>query len=252
MPSNDEEATQPPLRAVTLDLDDTLFAQSAWLDGAWRAVANAAGAFGINALALHEALVACAADGSDMGGVIDRALIAVGVDDADALLTSLVTVFIQWSPPILSLYPGVHDALVRLRSAGLRLVVVTDGNPIIQRGKIARLGLAMLVDEVVVSDEIGGTATRKPSPAGFLRALELAGVTADEAVHIGDRPGQDVAGAAAAGMRCIRVRTGEHADAADSFGDVGPWRTADTFVGSVDLLLADQWTISTLATLIQK
>jgi putative hydrolase of the HAD superfamily len=226
------------LHAVTVDLDDTLFAQSGWLKGAWAAVAAVAEAFGFERLSFRDALVSFAAEGSDKGGIIDRALLAAGVEDPSPLLPALVAAFSGWAPSSLDLYPSASDALVRLRSAGLRVAIITDGNPQIQRSKLAALGLGALVDHVVISDEIGGRAARKPSPAAFLRAMELCDTGATDTVHIGDRPAKDVAGAAAAGMRAIRVRTGEYAEAPDSTGDVAPWASADTFAEAVDLLLS--------------
>jgi putative hydrolase of the HAD superfamily len=226
------------LQAVTVDLDDTLFPQACWLEGAWRAVAAVAEAFGFDRLSFRDALVSFAAEGSDKGGIIDRALLAAGVDDPAPLLPALVAAFSGWAPSSMDLYPSASDALVRLRCAGLRLAIITDGNPQIQRSKLAALGLDALVDHVVISDELGGRATRKPSPAAFLRALELCGTSASGTVHIGDRPAKDVAGAAAAGLRAIRVRTGEYAEIPDGTGDAAPWATTDTFAQAVDLLLA--------------
>jgi putative hydrolase of the HAD superfamily len=228
------------LRAVTVDLDDTLFPQAAWLAGAWSAVAEAAVPYGIPATRLLSALTTVAAEGSDKGGIIDRALDVLGVSPALAstLMPGLVAAFGCWAPDSLDLYPGAREALVRLRSAGLATAIITDGNPVIQRSKLAALGLFDLVDHVVISDEIGGRATRKPSPAPFLRALELCGCTAAQAVHIGDRPAKDVAGAAAVGMRAVRVRTGEYFETPDGTGEAAPWASAATFAQAVELAAA--------------
>ncbi|BEP15755.1 TIGR02253 family HAD-type hydrolase [Acidothermaceae bacterium B102] len=225
------EPSRPPLRAVTVDLDDTLFPQSAWLDGAWAAVAAAAVPYGVPDLL--PALTLIAAKGSDKGAIIDRALDSLGVDGSEFMF-ALVAAFSTWAPATLDLYPGARDALVRLRSDGLTLAIITDGNPVIQRSKLRALGLFELVDHIVISDEIGGRATRKPSPEPFLRALQLCGCSPDEAVHIGDRPAKDVAGAAGVGLRAIRVRTGEYAETPD--GQPTPWQTADTFAAAVGLL----------------
>lgn len=219
------------LRAVTVDLDDTLFPQSTWLAGAWAAVATAAVPYGVPDLL--PSLLSIAAAGSDKGAIIDRALTEVGVDGSDFMF-ALVAAFSSWAPPTLDLYPGAREALVRLRSGGVTLAVITDGNPVIQRAKLRALGLFELVDHVVISDEIGGRATRKPSPAPFRRALELCGCSADEALHIGDRPAKDVAGAAAVGMRAVRVRTGEYFSAPD---DPAPWASADTFADAIGVLI---------------
>ena len=226
------------LLAVTVDLDDTLFPQASWLDGAWTAVATRAGSYGIRSEALREALIACAAEGSDRGGIIDRALDAIGVDPSPEILPALVGAFSSWAPRTLEFYPGAYESLVRMRNAGLRLAVVTDGNPFIQRSKVAALGLTRLVDHVVISDELGGRAFRKPSPAPFLRALELCGTSPATSVHIGDRPAKDVRGAAGVDMRCIRVRTGEYAETADGTGDLEPWASVDTFADAAGMLLS--------------
>jgi putative hydrolase of the HAD superfamily len=226
------EPSPDALRAVTVDLDDTLFPQAAWLAGAWAAVAAAAVPYGVPDLL--PSLLAIAAEGSDKGAIIDRALAEVGVDGS-GFMFALVAAFSTWAPPSLDLYPGARDALVRLRSAGLTLVIITDGNPVIQRSKLRALGLFELVDHIVISDELGGRAARKPSPIAFQCALELCGCSADEAIHIGDRPAKDVVGAAAVGMRAIRVRTGEYSKAPDA--GATPWRTADTFAEAVNLLI---------------
>jgi putative hydrolase of the HAD superfamily len=72
---------------------------------------------------------------------------------------------------------------------------------------LAPLGLLELVDGVVTSADVGAA---KPDPALFRRALELAGVPAAEAVHVGDSLDNDVEGARAAGIRpLLLVRQGE-------------------------------------------
>jgi putative hydrolase of the HAD superfamily len=48
-----------------------------------------------------------------------------------------------------------------------------------------------------------GSGVRKPDPAIFAAALELAGCGADEAVHVGDTVAEDIAGAEAAGIRAL-------------------------------------------------
>jgi HAD superfamily hydrolase (TIGR01662 family) len=227
-------ATRPP-GAVTVDLDDTLFPQSSWLAGAWRAVAEAAGRHGLDAEATHAALVAVAALGSDRGGIIDRALADLGGDPS--LVPDLVAAFTHHAPDALPFYPGAADALRRLRAAGVAVAVVTDGNPVIQNAKVRALSLLDLVDTVVVSDELGGRALRKPHPAAFVEALHRLAVAPPDAVHIGDRPAKDTAGAAAVGMRCIRVRTGEYGHLEEADSVPRSWRAADTLAEAVALLL---------------
>src|SRR5262249_44455919 len=82
-------------------------------------------------------------------------------------------------------------------------------------------------------DELG-REHRKPSPVGLLSALVALGVEPSLAISIGDRPSTDVAAADAAGVRAIRVRTGEYARESDT---PRPWATAPDVVRAVEGLI---------------
>ena len=145
----------------------------------------------------------------DRGGIIDAALVAIGLH-REPYVHSLVSAFSGHAPARLTPYPGAIAALERLHAV-VPVVLVTDGNPLIQHAKIAALGLGGLVDHVVVSDDLGGRAVRKPHPAPFRHALALLDLPPADVVHVGDRSAKDVAGAHGVGMRCLRVRTGSTA-----------------------------------------
>jgi putative hydrolase of the HAD superfamily len=103
-------------------------------------------------------------------------------------------------------YPEVRAALEDLRRRGLRLVVVSNWD-VSLHDQLAQDGLGRLVHGVVSSAELGAA---KPAPAAFTHALTLAGVRAEEAVHVGDRVEEDVEGARAAGIEPVLVvRDGE-------------------------------------------
>ena len=224
-----------PIDAVLFDLDDTLFDQRVWLDGAWRSVAAAAQSrHGVDAARLLDALMSVAAEGSDRGHIIDRALARIG--RTDVAVAPLVDVFRAYRPSRLSPFPGVAAALSRLW-ARVPLALVTDGDPGIQRAKLAALGLGHAFAAVVFSDELdGGRAARKPNPAPFLHAASLLGVTPKAVVVVGDRPEKDVDGAHAAGMRAIRVRTGEYRH---TEGSETPWHDVPSAVAAATLLELD-------------
>jgi putative hydrolase of the HAD superfamily len=226
--------TVAPVRAVLVDLDDTLFPQAEWLAGAWGAVSDRADALGLDGAALRGQLVRVAAQGSDRGGIIDQALVAIGVQP-EPHVPALVSAFSGHAPQRLTAYPGAIAALERLHAA-VPVVLVTDGNPAIQLAKIAALGLAGLLDHVVVSDDLGGRLVRKPHPAAFRHALTLLDLPPSDVVHIGDRSAKDVAGAHGVGMRCVRVRTGEYGALPDPAGLL-PWKTAGSFQEAVEVLM---------------
>jgi HAD superfamily hydrolase (TIGR01509 family) len=224
----------PPLAAV-VDLDDTLYPQAAYLAGAVVAVSDRAAALGLDQDAFHQKFAAALAEGSDMGGTIDRALAGLGFrpDEAAVILPALVFAFTGFRPARLTCYPGAREALAELATR-LPVACLTDGAPDIQRAKLAALGLDNLFRFVVITDELGGRPARKPHPAGLTRAAELLGVAPAALIVIGDRPTKDVAVAAACGARAIRVRQGEYAGSPDV---PMPWASVADFPSAVRVAL---------------
>lgn len=102
-------------------------------------------------------------------------------------------------------FEDAKPALERLRGRGMRLVAVSNWDCSLEQ-RLGCAGFASLLDGAVSSAEVGAP---KPAPAVFEAALELAGVTAGEAVHVGDTVATDVEGARAAGIRAVLlVRSG--------------------------------------------
>ena len=96
-------------------------------------------------------------------------------------------------------FPDAAPALAALAERGMRLVCVSNWDVSLQ-DVLERCGMGDVFDGVVTS---AGSGARKPDPAIFAAALELAGCSADEAVHVGDTLEEDVAGAGAAGIRAL-------------------------------------------------
>jgi HAD superfamily hydrolase (TIGR01509 family) len=103
-------------------------------------------------------------------------------------------------------YPDAAPALGELRSLGLTLVCVSNWDVSLS-DVLERCGLLTSLDGVVTS---AGVGARKPDPAIFDPALELAECEPDEALHVGDTAEEDVAAARAAGIRVLLLdREGE-------------------------------------------
>jgi putative hydrolase of the HAD superfamily len=98
---------------------------------------------------------------------------------------------------VLRPYPDAARALDGVRRAGLATAVVSNGDWSL--GETLR-GAALTVDAVVDS---ATARAAKPDPAIFLRALDVLGVGASEALHVGDSDETDGAGAAAAGIDVV-------------------------------------------------
>lgn len=101
-------------------------------------------------------------------------------------------------------YPDAAPALRVLRERGLRLVVASNWDSSLPQ-VLEEAGLAELVDAVVSSASVGAD---KPDRRVFEAALAAAGCTPHRAVHVGDSPRNDVAGAAAAGIRAVLIDRG--------------------------------------------
>jgi putative hydrolase of the HAD superfamily len=98
-------------------------------------------------------------------------------------------------------YPDALPALTGLRDGGLTLVCVSNWDVSLP-DVLARCGLDGELDGVVSSAAAGA---RKPDPAIFTPALELAGCTPEEALHVGDTPEEDAEAARAAGIPWLLV-----------------------------------------------
>ena len=98
------------------------------------------------------------------------------------------------------LFPEVLETLETLHPQ-YRLGVISnfDGR---LRMILEQLGISRYFDPICISSEVGAD---KPAPFIFQRALELANVAPDEALHVGDDPKGDWDGAAAAGLRVFKL-----------------------------------------------
>jgi putative hydrolase of the HAD superfamily len=96
----------------------------------------------------------------------------------------------------------VLPVLRALRAKDCKLAVVSNFDSRLP-GILRDLGIWGYMDAVVYSSEAGSA---KPDPAIFKKALAALGVPAEQALHVGDNPRDDVAGAAAAGIRGLLIR----------------------------------------------
>lgn len=96
-------------------------------------------------------------------------------------------------------YPDAAPALGGLRRRGLSVVCVSNWDYSLP-DVLERCGLGPALDGVVSSAAAGA---RKPDPAIFRRALEIARCSPRDAIHVGDTPAEDVEGAYAAGIRPV-------------------------------------------------
>lgn len=90
--------------------------------------------------------------------------------DSDEMAEKCLRIYEQHSPRIQP-YDGVVDLLKELREKGLRLGLLVDGQPEMQREKIRALGVLPLFDEIIITDDMAGHGDvrlfRTPNPICF-------------------------------------------------------------------------------------
>ena len=137
-----------------------------------------------------------AAERLDYPAELRELLGEVGDDELDRFLDAEHE---AWRPAR-ALVDSAHALLETLRDRRLRLAVVANTWPDparLVRRDLEELGVAGRIDRIVLSGEVGA---RKPAPAIFELALAQLGLDPLEALFVGDRLVDDVAGAASVGM----------------------------------------------------
>ena len=201
------------IKAITLDLDDTLWpiwpaiARAETAMGDWlRPRAPATAALLMNAqarLALRDDVVRANPDIAHNMSAIRLELIRQGLlrSNEDPLLAEGgFDIFFEHRMKV-DLFADVLPSLEFL-AARFPLVAVSNGN-----ADVARVGLGRYFSSSVRAHEFG---VPKPDARIFHAAAAAAGVAVHEVLHIGDDAALDVLGAAACGMQTVWVNREGH------------------------------------------
>jgi putative hydrolase of the HAD superfamily len=117
----------------------------------------------------------------------------------------------RWFPSLTVPQAGLRSTLSSLRTAGLRLGLVTNGSVLTQSAKITHLGLTDYFHRVIISEAVG---YKKPQAEIFHKALAEVSTAPARTVFVGDHPVNDVIGARNAGLVSVWFE-GIHAWPAD-------------------------------------
>jgi putative hydrolase of the HAD superfamily len=202
-----------PLRALLVDLDDTLLDARSGVAAAWDAIADL--------LVAAQPGLAPAEVRGEIHRVTDwfwadperhrvgrldllaarreilaRVLGAFGRVDAE-LVARAARAYGEHRDASLALEAQALDVLARLRRHVPRLALVTNGAAGAQRAKVERFGLARFFDHVQIEGEFGAG---KPERHVYEHALAVLGVAPESALMAGDDFACDVLGSLAAGL----------------------------------------------------
>jgi putative hydrolase of the HAD superfamily len=225
------------IRAITLDLDDTLWpiwptiekaeiALAAWL-GPRAPLAAAQISDLTTRLALREQVVRRRPEMAHDMSYQRRELIRLALQRANEdthLAEPAFEVFLDQRMRV-ELFADAWPALVFLAQR-FPLVAVSNGN-----ADLDRVGIGAHFHASLSAHEFG---LGKPDPRIFHAAASIAGVTADAVLHVGDDAALDVLGGLGAGMQTVWVNRGAHRWS----HDLRPHETVSTLSELCELLQA--------------
>jgi putative hydrolase of the HAD superfamily len=216
------------VKALLVDLDDTLLDYSGGADQSW---VEACGACCVPGGIDPAVLVAAIADTRrwfwddperqrrerlNMLGawqhIVEFALQRLG-HSAAGLAADIARDYAGRRREAMRLFPDALGCLTELRRQGVPLALVTNGDAVQQRDKIERHGLARYFDTMVIEGEFG---VGKPDAAVYRQALRALGALPTEAWMVGDHLVWDVDAPQQLGLRGVWMDRGGRGLPADS------------------------------------
>ena len=218
------------IRAVTLDLDDTLWpceptlirAERTAFDWLSERAPAAVASWTIERLRarrmeLHAARPELRHDFVTIRRLaLQEVFRAAGADDAQAapIIEGAIEVYMRGRNEV-ELYPEVRECLERLASR-YRVASLSNGNAC-----LVQIGLDHLFHTMIAAHTHGAC---KPDPAFFHLACRELGCEPEEVVHVGDDVELDVRGARDAGLHAVWINRSSHAwpgeDVPDTVADL--------------------------------
>lgn len=207
-----------PLRALLLDLDDTILDNRSSVIGAWEVVSErvAERIPALDASRVRDQIAASTrwywsdperlrAGRVDLpmarAAILSHTLTQLGHADEDVVVET-ERLYTRHREETLELLPGARQALERLRGRLPRLGLVTNGAAEVQRAKIERFDLGQHFDVIVIEGEFGAG---KPEASIFRHALASLGAEPGESLMVGDNYEADVLGALHAGLHAVWI-----------------------------------------------
>ena len=181
------------INGVIFDLDDTLYSEKQYVRSGYKAVAGYLGnaAYADKLWQYFE----------DKNPAIDALLDEIGQTEKKQ---ECLKVYREHIPEI-TLFDGVTELISELRSSGKKVGIITDGRPDGQRNKLKALGLENVVDDIIITDELGGNQFRKPCDIAFRIMQCKWKLPFEQMVYVGDNAAKDFQAANILGMEKIKV-----------------------------------------------
>ena len=178
-----------PVKGIIFDLDDTLYSEKQYVRSGYEKIAEYLGREGA-----AEKLWSYFESGEP---AIDAYLAEICEEQKKA---ECLRIYRDQMPDI-TLYDGVVGLIQKLKNKGIKVGIITDGRPEGQRNKIKALGLEDLVDDIIITDELGGIQFRKPCDIAFRIMQTRWKLPYEQIIYVGDNPNKDFQACRQLGMR---------------------------------------------------
>ena len=202
MPPEPATIRIPGLRAIILDLDDTLYPEQAFAFSGFTAVST-----------WLRTQIDCPFDPAErmrtlfLAGehrhIFDCLLTTLRHPNPQALLPEMIRRYRTHIPHI-DLHPDARAAIDRWRGH-FRLGLISDGTLAMQQAKVDALGLNDLLDEIILTGQ-WEEGYGKPHPRAFELMENRLGLHGPELVYVADNCGKDFVAPNARGWRTVWMR----------------------------------------------
>lgn len=179
------------IKGVIFDLDDTLYSEKEYVRSGYKKIAEYLG---------KKDAADKLWDYFEAGKpAIDEYLGEIGAIDKK---TKCLNVYRSQIPEI-TLYDDVKKIIKKLKNKEIRVGIITDGRPEGQRNKLKALGLDKMVDDIIITDELGGIQFRKPNDISFRIIQNRWRIPFEQIIYVGDNPNKDFQAPKQLGMRWV-------------------------------------------------
>lgn len=193
------------IKGVIFDLDDTLYSEKEYVRSGYKAVSEYLGG------GYEDRLWNCFEAGTP---AIDELLKELYREEEKAKVLEIY----RSHKPDIHLFPGVKEMIEKMKAKGIKVGIITDGRPEGQRNKLEALGLE--VDDVIITDELGGVQFRKPCDIAFRIMATRWRINPADVTYVGDNPAKDFQAPQQLGMRSIWFKNADGLYSTDGESDI--------------------------------
>lgn len=182
------------IKGVVFDLDDTLYSEKAYIRSGYKKVGEYLG--------IEDAEYKMWNYFEEGKLAIDCYLEDIGRIDEKKKCIEIYRKHV----PNIQLYEGILDLLYNLKNKKIKIGIITDGRSEGQRNKIRVLGLDKIMDDIIITDELGGIQFRKPNDISYRIIQCKWKIKFEEMIYIGDNFMKDFQAPKQLGMKWICLK----------------------------------------------